>query len=87
MSDYIVKFDKRYNKAKKIWYDTPWGLQIIRQCWPFLQRQTISLNISSDVKYASMKSALQRIFGGRASEPTELSANLQSITIKQEPVY
>lgn len=34
-----------------------------------------------------MKSALQGIIGKRTSRPTELSANLPSITIKQEPVY
>lgn len=48
----------------------------------------LALTASSDVKYTSMKSALQRIFGERTSGHTEvLTSNVPSITIKQEPVY
>ncbi|CAC5425238.1 unnamed protein product [Mytilus coruscus] len=47
----------------------------------------LALTASSDAKYTSMKSALQRIFGERMSGLTEITGNVPSITIKQEPVF
>ena len=46
----------------------------------------LALTASSDVKYTSMKSALQRIFGERTPAHTGTS-DTPSIIIKQEPVY
>ncbi|CAC5413707.1 unnamed protein product [Mytilus coruscus] len=54
---------------------------------PASRDKQLALTASSDVKYTSMKSALQRIFGERMSGHTEMTGNVPSITIKQEPVY
>ncbi|CAG2196704.1 unnamed protein product [Mytilus edulis] len=88
MSDYIIEFDKRYSKSKK--YDMTLAeavlaFKLLDNAGLSSRDKQLALTASSDVKYTSMKSALQRIFGERMCGPSEITGNVPSITIKQEP--
>ncbi|CAG2196738.1 unnamed protein product [Mytilus edulis] len=90
MSDYIIEFDKRYSKSKKYDMTLPEAVlafKLLDNAGLSSRDKQLALTASSDVKYTSMKSALQRIFGERMSGPSEITGNVPSITIKQEPVY
>ena len=86
MSEYIVEFDKRYNQSKKYEITIPEAVlafRLLDKANLTLSEKQLALTASSDIKYATMKSALLRIFGDGACA----NNNDQSITIKQEPVY
>ncbi|CAG2196723.1 unnamed protein product [Mytilus edulis] len=90
MSDYIIEFDKRYSKSKKYDMTLPEAVlafKLLDNAGLSSRDKQLALTASSDVKYTSMKSALQRIFGERMSGPSENTGIVPSITIKQEPVY
>ncbi|CAC5364880.1 unnamed protein product [Mytilus coruscus] len=90
MSDYIIEFDKRYSKSKKYDMTLPEAVlafKLLDNAGLSSRDKQLALTASSDVKYTSMKSALQRIFGERMSGLTEITGNVSSITIKQEPVF
>jgi hypothetical protein len=86
MSEYIVEFDKRYNQSKKYEITIPEAVlafRLLDKANLTSSEKQLALTASSDIKYATMKSALLRIFGDGACA----NNNDQSITIKQEPVY
>lgn len=86
MSEYIVEFDKRYNQSKKYEMTLPQAVlafRLLDKANLTLSEKQLALTASSDIKYATMKSALLHIFGDGACA----NNNGQSITIKQEPVY
>lgn len=87
MSDYIMEFDKRYNKAKKYEMTLPdavLAFKLLDNAGLSTKDKQLALTASSDLKYAAMKSALQRIFG---ESPSACATDTPSITIKQEPVF
>lgn len=66
MTDYIVEFDKRYNKSKKYEMSLPEAVlafKILDNAGLTSKDRQLALTASSDIKYGPMKSALQRIFG------------------------
>ncbi|VDI61048.1 Hypothetical predicted protein [Mytilus galloprovincialis] len=75
MSDYIIEFDKRYSKSKKYDMTLPEAVlafKLLDNAGLSSRDKQLALTASSDVKYTSMKSALQRIFGERMSGPSRL---------------
>ncbi|VDI16939.1 Hypothetical predicted protein [Mytilus galloprovincialis] len=78
MSDYIIEFDKRYSKSKKYDMTLPEAVlafKLLDNAGLSSRDKQLALTASSDVKYTSMKSALQRIFGERMSGPSEITGN------------
>ena len=64
MSDYIIEFDKRYSKAKKYEMalpDSVLAFKLLDNAGLSKKDKQLALTASSDLKYAAMKSALQRI--------------------------
>ena len=60
MSEYIVEFDKRYNQSKKYEITIPEAVlafRLLDKANLTLSEKQLALTTSSDVKYATMKSA------------------------------
>ena len=60
MSEYIVEFDKRYNQSKKYEITLPEAVlafRLLDKANLTLSEKQLALTASSDVKYATMKSA------------------------------
>ena len=69
MSEYIVEFDKRYNQSKKYEITIPEAVlafRLLDKANLTSSEKQLALTASSDIKYATMKSALLRIFGDGA---------------------
>lgn len=88
MTDFIVEFDKRYNKSKKYEMTLPEAVlafKILDNAGLSSSEKQLALTASPDVKYASMKSALQRIFGESAS--AGVTSGFSGITVKEEKAF
>lgn len=62
ISDYILEFDKRYNKAKKYEMALPEAIlafKIMDNAGLSSQEKQLALTACTDLQYKSMKSALQ----------------------------
>ena len=89
MSDYIVEFDKRYSKSKKhdmVLPEAVLAFKLLDNAELSTKDRQLALTASSDLKYISMKSALQRIFGDGAC-PGGARNETNAVIVKQEPVY
>ena len=68
MSDYIIDFEQRYNQMKKYHMTLPDAVLAFKlldtACLDVKNRQ-LALTACTNLKFADMKSALQRIFGGK----------------------
>lgn len=70
MADYIIDFEQRYNRMKKYNMTLPDAVLAFKlldtACLEEKSRQ-LALTACTDLTFASMKSALKRIFGGKTS--------------------
>lgn len=90
ISDYILEFDKPYNKAKKYEMALPEAIlafKILDNAGLSSQEKQLDLTACTDLQYKSMKSALQRIFGEKSSSYSDVKTDSQIITVKQEPGF
>lgn len=90
ISDYILEFDKPYNKAKKYEMALPEAIiafKILDNAGLSSQEKQLDLTACTDLQYKSMKSALQRIFGENSSSYSDVKTDSQIITVKQEPGF
>lgn len=82
MADYIIDFEQRYSRMKKYKMELPDAVLAFKlldtACLDITDRQ-LALTASTDLTFASMKSALKRIFGGKTSTEAE--------RISQESVF
>ena len=73
MADYIIDFEQRYSRMKKYKMELPDAVLAFKlldtACLDMKDRQ-LALTACTDLTFASMKSALKRIFGGKTSAPT-----------------
>ena len=71
MADYIIDFEQRYNRIKKYNMELPDAVLAFKlldtACLDEKNRQ-LALTACPDLKFASMKSALKRIFGGTTAQ-------------------
>jgi len=70
MADYIIEFEQRYNRIKKYDMTLPDAVLAFKlldtACLEEKSRQ-LALTACTDLTFASMKSALKRIFGGKTT--------------------
>lgn len=82
MADYIIDFEQRYSRMKKYKMELPDAVLAFKlldtACLDTTDRQ-LALTACTDLTFASMKSALKRIFGGKTSTEAE--------RISQESVF
>uniref|UniRef100_M4AZE1 Integrase catalytic domain-containing protein n=1 Tax=Xiphophorus maculatus TaxID=8083 RepID=M4AZE1_XIPMA len=82
MADYIIDFEQRYSRMKKYNMELPDAVLAFKlldtACLDITDRQ-LALTACSDVTFASMKSALKRIFGEKRGAAAE--------AISQESVF
>lgn len=73
MTDYIIDFEQCYSRMRKYKMELPDPVLAFKlldtACLDIKDRQ-LALTACTDLKFASMKSALKRIFGGKTSAPT-----------------
>ena len=70
MNDYIIEFERRYNKTKKFHMDLPdpvLAFKLLDSCNLNYQEKQLALTATGDKTFKSMKAALKRIFGGNTS--------------------
>lgn len=81
MADYIIDFEQRYSRMKKYNMELPDAVLAFKlldtACLDVTDRQ-LALTACTDLTFASMKSALKRIFSGKSSATTE-SINQESV--------
>ena len=74
MADYIIDFEQRYSRMKKYKMELPDAVLAFKlldtACLDITDRQ-LALTACTDLTFASMKSALKRIFGGKTSTTAE----------------
>lgn len=70
MADYIIDFEQRYSRMRKYKMELPDAVLAFKlldtACLDVTDRQ-LALTACADLTFASMKSALKRIFGGKTS--------------------
>ena len=92
MTEYIVEFERLYTKVKKyqmVLPDAVLAFKLLDNANLEDREKQLALTASSDLKFATMKSSLKRIFG-KGHEASGTGSDMSStpgITIKQEPVY
>ena len=84
MCDFIIEFERRYNKTKKfkmVLPDPVLAFKLLDSCNLNNSEKQLALTAASDSSYSAMKGALRRVFGEKLcySKPTDC------IRIKQEP--
>ena len=89
MNDYIIEFDRRYNISKKYDMTLPEAVltfKILDNAGLTSKERQLALTASPDLKYASMKSALKRIFSetGSVGCTSGFSSPNAGITVKEE---
>ncbi|XP_039900576.1 uncharacterized protein LOC120741662 [Simochromis diagramma] len=84
MADYIIDFEQRYNRMKKYNMTLPDAVLAFKlldtACLDEKSRQ-LALTACTDLTFASMKSALKRIFGGK------VTGVFSGIQLNQEAVF
>ena len=86
MSDYIVEFEQRYNKAKKYEMtlsDNMLALKLLDNAGLQQSDRQLALTACSDVKFDTMKAALNRIFGTQLP----LLDSASAVVIKEESAF
>ena len=69
MSDYIINFEQRYNKCKKYEMtlpDTVLAFKLLDNAGLSQSDRQLALTACSDLKFDTMKAALNRIFATKA---------------------
>ena len=87
MTEYIMEFDSRYNKAKKHEMSLPevvLSFKLLENANHTPEQKQLAITAASDLTKKSMKSALTRIFGDGHGGAT---GGFKSISIKQENAY
>ena len=84
MCDFIIEFERRYNKTKKfnmMLPDPVLAFKLLDSCNLNNSEKQLALTAASDSSYSAMKGALRRVFGEKLcySKPNDC------IRIKQEP--
>lgn len=81
MTDYIIDFEQRYSRMRKYKMELPDAVLAFKlldtACLEVKDRQ-LALTACTDLTFASMKSALKRIFGGKSAS---------TVGINQETAY
>ena len=70
MNDYIIEFERLYNKTKKFHMELPdpvLAFKLLDSCNLTNQEKQLALTATTDKTLASMKTALKRIFGGNTT--------------------
>ena len=79
MADYIIEFEQRYSRIKKHKMELPDAVLAFKlldtACLDVKDRQ-LALTACTDLTFASMKSALKRIFGGKSSAAPSMGIDL-----------
>ena len=86
MTDYIIEFEQRYTKCKSYEITLPDAVLVFKlldNASLTVKERQLALTASADLTFASMKSALGRIFGDKSTCTQEAEA----IQVKQETVY
>uniref|UniRef100_A0AAV2MI21 CCHC-type domain-containing protein n=1 Tax=Knipowitschia caucasica TaxID=637954 RepID=A0AAV2MI21_KNICA len=80
MADYIIDFEQRYNRMKKYNMTLPDAVLAFKlldtECLEEKSRQ-LALTACTELTFASMKSALKRIFGGKTACGTNAIEEIQ----------
>ena len=87
MADYIVHFEQRYNKMRKFDMalpDTVLAFKLLDTADLDVKDKQLALTACSTLTFASMKSALKRIFGDKTALPTNSSGGIQ---VRQESAF
>ena len=88
MNDYIIDFERLYNKTKKFNMelpDTVLAFKLLDSCQLSLQEKQLALTATKgDKSYLSMKSALKRIFGDKMNNQ---NLSERSIKFKEESAF
>ena len=86
MSDYMIEFEARYNKCKK--YEMPLpdailAFKLLDNAGLSQNDRQLALTACSDLKFNTMKAALNRIFGTKSS----LLDTASGITVNEESAF
>ena len=88
MSDYIINFEQRYNKCRKYEMtlpDTVLAFKLLDNAGLSQSDRQLALTACSDLKFDTMKAALNQIFATKASLLESCTAS--AITVKEESAY
>lgn len=67
MLDFIIDFQQGYSKYKMELPDAVLAFKLLSTSYLNMKDQQLALTACMDLTFASMKSALKRIFGGKVS--------------------
>ncbi|CAG2191494.1 unnamed protein product [Mytilus edulis] len=88
MSDYIIEFEQRYNKCKKyemVLPDAILAFKLLDNAGLSQSNRQLALTACSDLKFDTMKSALNRIFASKSQNfPGEQDS---VVTVKEESAF
>ena len=86
MSEYIINFEQKYNKCKKFEMplpDTVLAFKVLDNAGLSQSDRQLALTACSDLKFDTMKAALNRIFATKSS----LSESASAVTVKEESAF
>ena len=89
MSEFIVQIEKRYNTAKKHVNELPDTILVFRlvdSAGLDDSQKQLALTACTDCNFSTMKSSLNRIFGGKVNSMMVKPGN-NDITIKEEVFF
>ena len=76
MTDYIIEFERRYNKCKKYQMTLPdavLAIKLLDNSGLDIMKRQMALTAASDLTFKSMKSALNRVFSaGKSAENSSM---------------
>ena len=87
MSEFIINFEQKYNKCKKYAMtlpDTVLAFKLLDNAGLSQNDRQLALTACSDLKFDTMKSALNRIF---ATKSSLLESGIAAIAIKEESAF
>ena len=86
MSEYIINFEQKYNKCKKFEMplpDTVLAFKVLDNAGLSQNDRQLALTACNDLKFDTMKAALNRIFATKSS----LSESATAVTVKEESAF
>ncbi len=87
MADYIIDFEQRYSRMRKYKMELPDAVLAFKlldtACLDTKVRQ-LALTACTDLTFASMKSALKRIFGGNPAAASGMGINQETVYITEQ---
>lgn len=90
MNDFIIEFDRRYNLCKKHKMELPdavLSFKLLDSANLSARDRRLVLTAASDLKYATMKSSLKRIFGDSRTACDSDNSGATGISVKQESAF